>query len=59
MSEKVNYLRHLALMNTIIRAQEEELKTIRFLGKNGENSVPGVLVTVAVMHAGNRNKMIT
>ena len=37
MTEKVNYLRHLALMNTIFRAWEEGLKTIRFLGKNGEN----------------------
>lgn len=49
MTEKVNYLRHLALMNTIFRAWEEGLKTIRFLGKNGENSVPGWVVAVSVM----------
>lgn len=49
MAEKVNYLRHIALMNTIFRAWEEVLKTIRFLGKYGENSVPGWVVAVSVM----------
>ena len=36
-------------MNTISRAWEEGLKTIRFLAKNGERSVPGLVVAVSVM----------